>query len=156
MKGRKPTPTALRLIAGNPSGRPMNKDEPEPLTELYAPPETMSPSQQAIWRHAIENAPKGLLRGLDSQLLSIWVVAADLHQTARQQIQTFGLMVKSPTQGIPMQSPYVPILNKQAEIMMKAASELGFSPTSRSRITLAGGGKQAVNRFSNNAAKRRA
>lgn len=36
-------------------------------------------------------------------------------------------MVKSPT-GFPMQSPYVAIANRQAEIMMRIAPEFGFTP----------------------------
>ena len=68
------------------------------------------------------------------------------------QVQKYGMVVKSPTQGIPVQSPYLPIINRQAEIMLRAASELGFSPTSRSRITLTDPGKKKENRFSNNAA----
>jgi phage terminase small subunit len=42
-------------------------------------------------------------------------------------------MVKSPT-GLSIQSPYVSIANRPAEIMMRIASELGFTPASRSRI----------------------
>jgi len=33
-----------------------------------------------------------------------------------------------------MQSPYLAIANRQAEIMMRIASEFGFTPASRSRI----------------------
>jgi phage terminase small subunit len=43
-------------------------------------------------------------------------------------------MVKSPS-GYPVQSPYVSIANRQAEIMMRIASEFGFTPASRSRIS---------------------
>ena len=50
-----------------------------------------------------------------------------------QAIQQFGAMVKSPN-GYPIQSPYVAIANSQAEIMMRIASEFGFTPASRSRI----------------------
>ena len=35
----------------------------------------------------------------------------------------------------PQQSPYVSIANRQAEIMMRIASEFGFTPASRSRIS---------------------
>ena len=34
-----------------------------------------------------------------------------------------------------VQSPYVSIANRQAEIMMRIASEFGFTPASRSRIS---------------------
>jgi threonine dehydratase len=43
-------------------------------------------------------------------------------------------VVKSPT-GYPIQSPYVSIANRQTEIMMKIATEFGFTPASRSRIS---------------------
>jgi phage terminase small subunit len=43
-------------------------------------------------------------------------------------------MIKSPT-GFPIQSPYLAIANRQAEIMMRIASEFGFTPASRSRIS---------------------
>ena len=33
-----------------------------------------------------------------------------------------------------MQSPYLTVANRQAEIMMRIASEFGFTPASRSRI----------------------
>ena len=53
---------------------------------------------------------------------------------ATEEIQTDGTMVKSPT-GYPVQSPYVAIANRQAEIMMGIASEFGFTPASRGRIS---------------------
>jgi phage terminase small subunit len=34
-----------------------------------------------------------------------------------------------------LSSPYVSIANRQAEIMMRIASEFGFTPASRSRIS---------------------
>ena len=47
---------------------------------------------------------------------------------------THGETGRVPT-GFPMQSPYVAIANRQAEIMMRIASEFGFTPASRSRIS---------------------
>jgi P27 family predicted phage terminase small subunit len=52
---------------------------------------------------------------------------------ATEAIQKYGVMIKSP-QGFPIQSPYLSIANRQAEIMMRIASEFGFTPASRSRI----------------------
>jgi P27 family predicted phage terminase small subunit len=48
-------------------------------------------------------------------------------------IQKYGTMVQSPN-GYPVQSPYIAIANRQAEIMLRIASEFGFTPASRSRI----------------------
>lgn len=44
--------------------------------------------------------------------------------------------MKAPNTGVPMQSPYLAIANKQAQIMTKAAVEMGFTPASRSRISV--------------------
>ena len=61
-------------------------------------------------------------------------MAEDLHRHATEQIARYGMLTKAPNTGVPMQSPYLPIVNKQAQIMLKAGAELGFTPTSRSRI----------------------
>ena len=54
---------------------------------------------------------------------------------ATEAIGRYGVMIKSPT-GFPIQSPYLSIANRQAEIMMRIASEFGFTPASRGRISV--------------------
>ena len=137
MRGRRPKPTALKEMEGNPGKRPLNKAEPKPTGDLYAAPEWMSDSQREGWAYAITNAPYGLLKQLDRSILAIWVVAEDLHREAAEKITQYGLLTKSPNAGLPLQSPYLAILNKQAQIMLKAGAELGFSPASRTRVQVA-------------------
>jgi P27 family predicted phage terminase small subunit len=48
-------------------------------------------------------------------------------------IERCGAMMKSPS-GFPIQSPSVAIANRQADLMLRLTSELGFTPASRSRI----------------------
>src|ERR1700730_13160039 len=62
------------------------------------------------------------------------VIAYALGAQATEAVQKYGVMIKSPS-GYPVQSPYVSVANRQAEIMMRIASELGFTPASRSRIS---------------------
>jgi P27 family predicted phage terminase small subunit len=69
-------------------------------------------------------------------VLEIWACAADLYRKAQAGIAKTGLLVKAPNTGVPMQSPYLAIANKQAQIMTKAATEMGFTPASRSRVAL--------------------
>jgi P27 family predicted phage terminase small subunit len=137
MRGRRPKPTDLKELEGNPGKRPLNKREPRPKGDLYAAPEWMSDSQREGWAYAITNAPYGLLKQLDRSILAIWVVAEDLHREAAEKIVQYGLLTKSPKAGLPLQSPYLAILNKQAQIMLKAGAELGFSPASRTRVQVA-------------------
>jgi P27 family predicted phage terminase small subunit len=148
MRGRKPAPTHLKRLNGNPGKRPLNDKEPVPEGELHAAPPWMSDSQREGWAHAIVNSPHGLLKVLDRSVLAIWVVAEDLHREAAEKITQYGLLTKSPNAGLPLQSPYLAILNKQAQIMLKAAGELGFTPSSRSRVqVIPDGSDNAFARF---------
>ena len=73
------------------------------------------------------------MTNLDRAALAAYCGAYALWAEATAQIQKYGAMIKSPT-GFPIQSPYLAIANRQAEIMMRIASEFGFTPASRSRI----------------------
>jgi len=136
MRGRKPVPTHLKRLHGNPGKRPINEHEPVPEGDLHAAPTWLSDSQREGWAYAVTKSPHGLLKHLDRSVLAIWVVAEDLHREAAEKISQYGLLTKSPNAGLPLQSPYLAILNKQAQIMLKAAAELGFTPSSRSRVQI--------------------
>jgi phage terminase small subunit len=134
MRGRKPTPTALRKLRGNTNKKPLPRGEPEPVGNISDAPDWLTPSQREGWDWALRHSPPGLLRQLDRGALMAWVVAEDLHRQATIQQAKVGLLVKAPVTGALMQSPFLPIINRQALIMLRAASELGFSPVSRPRI----------------------
>jgi P27 family predicted phage terminase small subunit len=74
------------------------------------------------------------LTQLDRAALASYCGAYALWAEATEAIQKYGTMVKSPS-GYPIQSPYVAIANRQAELMMRIASEFGLTPASRSRIS---------------------
>jgi P27 family predicted phage terminase small subunit len=80
-------------------------------------------------------AKLNLITHLDRGALATYCGAYALWAESMVQIQKYGTMVKSPT-GYPMQSPYLSIANRQAELMMRIASEFGFTPASRSRISV--------------------
>ena len=81
-----------------------------------------------------ELTPLRIMTHLDRAALAAYCGAYGMWAEATEAIQKFGTMVKSPS-GYPVQSPYVSIANRQAEIMMRIASEFGFTPASRSRIS---------------------
>ena len=138
MRGRKPVPTVLADLHGRPRKAPPPKNEPKPVGDLSDAPEWLSEAQKSGWLYALRHAPPGLLKRLDRGALAVWVVAEDLHRQAAVAQGKNQLLVKTPNAEIPIQSPYLPIINRQALIMLKAASELGFSPVSRPRIFAAG------------------
>ncbi len=137
MRGRRPKPTHLKLLEGNPGQRPVNKNEPVPIGDLREPPEWLNEEQTRSWNYALAHAPHGLLKRLDRSILVVWVVAECFHAEAVQKVGEFGMLAKSYATGAPIQNPYLLIATKQAQLMVKAAAELGFTPASRSRVSVA-------------------
>ena len=86
---------------------------------------------------AIRAAPAGLLKLLDSSLLEVFVVAKSVHEDAALNVAKYGAVVKL-ADGSPFRSPFVGIMNQQAAVMLRAAEPMGFSPTSRSRVSISG------------------
>lgn len=143
MRGRRPTPTRLKMLTGNPGKRPLNADEPRPEAAIPECPAELGEVARQEWgRLVAQLEPLRMITHLDRAALASYCAAYALWAEATQAIQTYGAMVKSPT-GYPIQSPYVSIANRQTEIMMRIASEFGFTPASRSRIS-APAGKSAT------------
>lgn len=135
MRGRRPKPTRLKVLTGNPGKRPLNPDEPRPQVVIpECPPELGAVARREWDRLSVELASLGLLTNLDRSALAAYCGAYALWAEATEAIHKYGTMVKSPS-GYPIQSPYVAIANRQAELMMRIASEFGFTPASRSRIS---------------------
>lgn len=136
MRGRKPKPTRLKRLTGNPGKRPLNDCEPRPEAVLPSCPTELSPAAQEEWmRLAGELDKLRMLTNLDRAALAAYCEAYALWSEAITALRKYGTMVKSPS-GYPMQSPYLSVANRQAEIMMRIGSEFGFTPASRSRIEI--------------------
>jgi P27 family predicted phage terminase small subunit len=135
--GRKPKPTWLKLVTGNPGHRPINDSEPQLAGDLpEAPPaELQTDAQRAIWTRVLTDAP--YLRSADRDILVAYCVAVALYAEAVQKVQQFGVLIKAPSTGTPMNSPYYTMLNKQARVIKELGSEMGLSPASRSRVSVA-------------------
>jgi len=134
MRGRRPKPTRVKVLTGNPGKRPLNLNEPRPEPVIPDCPVELGPAGRAEWdRLCNQLGALKLLTSLDRAALAAYCGAYALWAEATEAIQKYGAMVKSPS-GYPIQSPYVSIANRQAEIMMRIASEFGFTPASRSRI----------------------
>lgn len=135
MRGRKPKPTLVKALTGNPGKRPLNLNEPRPEPSIPDCPPELSPAAQREWARLVgELGQLRMLTNLDRAALAAYCGAYALWAEATEALQKYGVMVKSPT-GFPIQSPYLSIVNRQAEIMLRIASEFGFTPASRGRIS---------------------
>jgi P27 family predicted phage terminase small subunit len=122
------------MLTGNPGKRRLNEDEPRPNPNIPECPPELGPVARTEWDRLVDElAVLRMLTNLDRAALAAYCGAYALWAEATVQLQKYGAMIKSPT-GFPIQSPYLSIVNRQAEIMMRIASEFGFTPASRSRI----------------------
>ena len=150
MKGRKPKPTRLKVISGNPGKRPINDSEPDPDKDSICPdaPAHLSDGAKAEWdRMAPSLYDIGLLTKIDMSTLEAYCTAYARWIEAEDKIRLHGMIVKSP-QGYPMQSPYLAIANKAVEQMRGFLTEFGMTPSSRSRVSV-GGKKKSDNKWDN-------
>ena len=135
MRGRRPKPSRVKVLTGNPGKRPLNAREPMPEAKVPDCPAELGPVTRQEWdRLASELGKLRLLTVLDRSILAAYCHAYGQWAEAIEAVQKYGTMVKSPS-GYPQQSPYVAVANRQAEIMMRIVSEFGFTPASRSRIS---------------------
>jgi P27 family predicted phage terminase small subunit len=134
--GRRPKPTALKQLQGNPGKRPLNLNEPQ-FGGLPKCPGHLDKNAKAEWRRiSKELSAVGLLSAADRAALSAYCAAWSRWIAAEESIQKFGTVIKSPKSGYPIQNPYVSISNTALDLMRKFLIEFGLTPASRSRISV--------------------
>lgn len=138
MQGRKPSPTVLKLITGNPGKRALPANEPQLKAIRPKAPRHLSQSAKKQWQVvARQLADAKVLTALDTHALALYCEAYERYQQANEQIRKFGVVVKAPS-GFPVQSPFLAIANKALEQMTKLMTEFGMTPSSRTRVSTAG------------------
>lgn len=135
------TPTAIKEATGRPGRTGINKREPKPTGKMPSAPGWMSDSQRAIWEYALREAPAGVLSSIDLSIFTVYVVAAAAHQDAALRCAEEGTTIET-VQGNVIQAPWVGMMNKQAAVLIRACSELGFTPASRSRVVVGDDGEE--------------
>lgn len=138
MRGRKPKPTIMKLIAGNPGKRPLNENEPMPESSKDAPtaPKYLCKVAAGHWdTMAKQLHPLGLLTNADMDALARYCDLYARWLEAQSQLKDHGLLIKAQN-GFPIQSPYIAISNKCTELMNRIGIEFGLTPSSRGRISV--------------------
>lgn len=133
--GTRPKPTSQRILEGNPSKRPLNTNEPQ-FSGTPDCPDHLSVAAKAEWnRISVDLSAQGLLTNVDMSALAAYCTCFARWAEAEENIQKYGLVIKSPKSGFPINSPYVGIANVAMTQMLRFGTEFGFTPSSRSRIT---------------------
>ena len=133
MRGRKPKPTADKILCGNPGRRPLNDSEPQPRRVLPACPSHLSREAKAEWRRMARDLyDAGLLTAVDRNALAMY---CDYYATyVRNKRLSEGNEVILTKDGNFIQHPALAVKNRAAEMMMKLGVEFGMTPSSRARI----------------------
>jgi P27 family predicted phage terminase small subunit len=142
-RGRKPTPTGMKAVAGNPGKRPLNDQEAKIEAALPEAPDELNGFARAEWvRVSADLYRAGLLTRIDRAALASYCMAYGRWAQAERAIAkmaaldpiTGGLMVKT-SNGNAVQNPLVGTANKAMADMVRYAAEFGMTPSARSRIS---------------------
>jgi P27 family predicted phage terminase small subunit len=145
MRGPPPKPTYLRILEGNPSKRPLNRNEPQPPpVETLDPPWYLSGDAAAAaeWRRIASGlCAMRLLTIADIHALAAYCVAYSRWLASEEALAsfrandpvTYGLLVGGKT------NPLVYVARNAAADMLRFAHEFGLTPAARTRISVGTG-----------------
>ena len=133
-RGRKPTPTAIKMLEGNPGKRPMNESEPKPLKKAPSCPKWLEPEAKREWRRLAKQMESiGILTDVDMAAFAGYCQAYARWKEAEEFITQHGTIVRTPS-GYWPQVPQVSIAQTYLKVMSKFAEQFGLTPAARSRI----------------------
>ncbi len=142
VRGRRPKPTELKKLAGNPGKRPLNE------AEMQAPPADKSAAHmqlgkdgEAMWNIlAPMLAELGVLKATDLPALEMTCLHYGLARRAWRMLDKSGLTAKTvdSIKGHPAASIF--IANSRA--FKGYLTEFGLTPSSRSRLPVSADGQQ--------------
>ena len=139
-RGRKPKPTAMKELEGNPGKHPLNTSEPKPNKKAPACPKWLEPEAKKEWRRLAKQMEAiGILTEVDMAAFAGYCQAYARWKEAEEFITQHGTIVKTPS-GYWQQVPQVSIAQTYLKIMNKFAEQFGLTPSSRSRIIASNGG----------------
>lgn len=136
--GPPPKPTQLRVIEGNPGKRALNKYEPKPEPCRPSCPKHLDKAAKAEWRRVTKELEKlKMLTLLDRAALAAYCQVYSRWKDAEEKIAQFGGVIKGSVGGTHLVlSPYMRIANECIDQLKALSQEFGFTPSSRSRITI--------------------
>ena len=142
-RGRKPTPTAIKELEGNPGKRKLNDKEPRPEKKAPSCPKWLEPEAKKEWKRLAKKMEMmGVLTEVDMAAFAGYCQAYARWKEAEEFITQHGTIVKTPS-GYWQQVPQVSIAQTYLKVMNRFAEQFGLTPASRSRIVAdnaAGGG----------------
>jgi P27 family predicted phage terminase small subunit len=132
--GPKPMPTHLRVVRGTRPDR-INKKEPKPRAAKPKCPTWLSDEAKAVWRRTVkELEAMNILASADQDIIVAYANAVVNFQRATELVDRSGVLVKGRRDGV-VTNPAVRVQRDAAQLIRQLASELGLTPSSRTRLS---------------------
>ncbi len=133
-RGRKPKPTALKELEGNPGKRKLNDKEPKPGKKAPSCPKWLEDEAKKEWRRLSKKMEMmGILTEVDMAAFAGYCQAYARWKEAEEFITQHGSMIRTPN-GYLQQVPQVSIAQTYLKVMNRFAEQFGLTPASRARI----------------------
>ena len=133
-RGRKPKPTALKILEGNPGKRQLNANEPKPASKAPRCPMWLDSEAKKEWRRMSKQLEQlGILTEVDMAAFAGYCQAYARWKEAEEFITKHGTIVKTPS-GYWQQVPQVSIAQTYLKIMNRFCEQFGLTPSARSRL----------------------
>jgi len=150
-RGRKPKPTALKLLAGDRRDR-INLREAEPDGIAPAMPGELRAEVAAKWDELIGQLRAiRVLSAADGHALAIYCAAYGRWLEANAEIKRRGVVID--THGgigkhtVCKKNPAVDVSSSAEAIMLRVLTEFGLTPSSRARIPASVSGRDSLAEF---------
>ena len=156
MPGPPPTPTALRIVRGNPGKRPLPQNEPHPRAVMPRCPKSVrqNPSARKAWRQLMSLARSmRVLTEADGPLLEKLALSAGRIRWIEAEESKHGLgifmQIYESKTGAKIGQPSViyTIYRNEMEFFFRGLLQFGMSPAARPRIQTVGAKSQDGNPF---------
>jgi P27 family predicted phage terminase small subunit len=131
VRGRKPKPTSRHKLDGTRHKADRSR-EPVALGAIGDAPEGLTAAQIQLWAYYVGNAPARVLAAIDRHLLVTFVRAVDMQDQAARLMASDGFVIESDRGQA--EHPAIRTFARASALVLKCASEMGFTPASRPRI----------------------
>lgn len=138
--GRRPAPTALKILRGNPGKRALNLNEPKIAVadpSFDNPPPVLADDLVAAteWRRV---APllraAGLVSETERAALTALCQQWSRYLASHAQVIALGMCIES-SKGVPIPNPYLVVADRALAHCQRLWSELGLTPSGRARAS---------------------
>lgn len=141
MRGRKPKPTSLKLLAGNPGKRTLNRSDLRAEPTVPNCPLALSEEARREWKQISRQLAKlGLLTQVDRAALAAYCQWYARWLKAERMLAQQGEIVKGARtrrgKSEMVRNPWLIIANQAWQHVHKLLVEFGMTPSSRSRVPI--------------------